>query len=508
YAPTGRPSDLRVRVDQQDIGTAMVFIAEDRQARTTMAVCELTPGCADGRAYKEAKAVASDFSLTAAVGNVQNNTRVNINWLTHLAADHAYTSYIDTNGDGSTTTPTEGMFTPFTIERGNLWLSKQFDVADIISLRPIAPSQLAEDSGLSQSLLEPGIRYGALVAAAQQLAKDESIGEPQWLAEVVDQQRALQGQLYLNHDTKFSLCRLYAAAADVLELNRNSAGSAAPAAAEVAQQALNSRRDTLCTDANKNQTSQIEVSVAEINGWVDRFKQAEEFLTDLNQRLLNFSGDDPKTCGFYTGDDCVNSFVDPAYVKKTVDYYDGLEALYRKVGPGLDIAVENLRDHALDFIRCLNGATCISANFNATAKTYSADRLTLTVKGVLVGLDGEVASKFNAFDVEITGTQTVNYVNGNGESQTLYVAYNAGTNTESKARLRLVYNDAYEKPPLTAVDDGTDNFPAGYTEALGFDLEWPQVEITFNGEQETLDFYLAAKLIGVKDALKPTSLYH
>src|SRR5690606_33863759 len=40
------------------------------------------------------------------------------------------------------------------------------------------------------------------------------------------------------------------------------------------------------------------------------------------------------------------------------------------------------------------------------------------------------------------------------------------------------------------------------------DLEWPQVEITFNGEQETLDFYLAAKLIAVKDALEPTSLYH
>src|SRR5690606_17887125 len=121
-------------------------------------------------------------------------------------------------------------------------------------------------------------RYGALVAAAQQLAKDESISEPQWLAEVVEQQRALQGKLYLNHDTEFSLCRLYAAAADVLELNRNSADSAAPAAAEVAQQALNSRRDSLCIDENKNIRSDIEVSVEAIHGWVDRFKQAEEFL--------------------------------------------------------------------------------------------------------------------------------------------------------------------------------------------------------------------------------------
>src|SRR5690606_6408728 len=128
----------------------------------------------------------------------------------------------------------------------------------------------------------------------------------------------------------------------------------------------------------------------------------EEFLTDLNQRLLNFSGDDPETCRVdYTVATCKPSFVDPAYVKKTVDYYDGLEALYRKVGPGLDIAVENLRDHALNFIRCLNDEACVGGNFNATAKTYTtADGLTLTVKGVLVGLDGEVAGQFNAFDVE------------------------------------------------------------------------------------------------------------
>src|SRR5690606_1471524 len=131
------------------------------------------------------------------------------------------------------------------------------------------------------------------------------------------------------------------------------------------------------------------------------------------------------------------------------------EALYRKVGPGLDIAVERLRDHALNFIRCLNDEACVGGNFDATAKTYTTtDGLTLTVKGVLVGLDGEVAGKFNAFDVEITGTQAVSYVDGNGESQTLSVAYktgsNAGTNTESKVRMRPVHKNAYTQPTCTA----------------------------------------------------------
>src|SRR5690606_36100686 len=134
-------------------------------------------------------------------------------------------------------------------------------------------------------------------------------------------------------------------------------------------------------------------------------------------------------------------------------YYDGLEALYRKVGPGLDIAVERLRDHALNFIRCLNGKSCVSGIYNPNAKTYTTtDGLTLTVKGVLVGLDGEEAGQFYDFDVEIIDIQAVSYVNGNGVNQPLSVDYkpvkHAGTAKESKARLRLVYNTASTKPTL------------------------------------------------------------
>src|SRR5690606_21607318 len=138
-------------------------------------------------AYKQAKVVASDFSLTAAVGNVQNNTRININWLTHLAADHAYTSYIDDddndngNGNGHATTPTEGMITPFTIERGNIWLSRQFGLSDVVSVRPIAPSEMHNDPGLSAVIRQEGILYGLLLAAGQQLALDADQNEVEWL---------------------------------------------------------------------------------------------------------------------------------------------------------------------------------------------------------------------------------------------------------------------------------------------------------------------------------------
>ena len=69
--------------------------------------------------------VAADFKLTAAVGNLQDNMRVN-GWITRLAADWL-TPVIDENGnEGNNPSKTkDGIFTPTTIERSNIWLNKQ-----------------------------------------------------------------------------------------------------------------------------------------------------------------------------------------------------------------------------------------------------------------------------------------------------------------------------------------------------------------------------------------------
>src|SRR5690606_8650044 len=71
----------------------------------------------------------------------------------------------------------------------------------------------------------------------------------------------------------------------------------------------------------------------------------------------------------------------------------------------------------------------------------------------------------------------------------------------------IVYDEQSELPPLTAVDDGLGNLPAGHVQPLGFDVEWPDVEITLPDSQ-ALNLYFATKLIGVRDVLDETSLYH
>ena len=508
----------RADVKSQYIGGAMVFIAQAKDNNTTLRVCEVTDGCGAGWNYRQTKSVATGFRLLGAVGNIQNNTRVNVNWITHLAADHAYTSYIDESGNQGTSpeTPLDGIFTPFTIERGNIWLSRQFGLSDVISVRPIAPSEMHVDQGLSSVLRQEGILYGLLLAGGQKLALDAGQTEAEWLRDVVTQQRQLQGQLYLNHATDFSLLRLYEAALDIAEKHQQLSSQAMPPQLNTVVDYLQNRVTQLAGQA-EGAVSVITVDADEISNWVDRFANAKIFLKDTNERLLNYKGQDPDTCEVWNDDPartCKNSFIDPAYVRKTTDYYDGLSALYKQVGPGFDKAIQNVRDFSLDFIRCLNGAACISTRYNATNKTYTVDGITLTLSNVELGLDGEDDDLFNAFDFLITGTQSVSYTNGAGSPATLSILYKQPKTTDSsgaeviqKARLRVVYDDQYSYPPLTAVDDGAGQLAEDHVQPLGFDIEWPDVEVTLPDSQY-LNLYFAAKLIGVQDVLDNDSLYH
>src|SRR5690554_1042751 len=211
-----------VEVAEEDSPKPILFFANALAADKTTKRCELVNGCANAR-YGENYPLDTEFKLTAAVSSVGDGSRVNINWITHLASDVAYTTYIDETGMaiGSPSTAVPGMYTPFTIERANLLLSKQFDIPDIISYRPISPSQLSQAEGLVQGLREKGIRYGALLAGGQKLAKDENKTDPEWVRSVVKQQRDFKRQLYINHQDqdKFSMCKLYEAAETVLNDN-------------------------------------------------------------------------------------------------------------------------------------------------------------------------------------------------------------------------------------------------------------------------------------------------
>src|SRR5690554_6948227 len=488
-----------VGVAEENSPKPILFIANALAEDKTTKRCELVNGCAKAKAnYGDTYTLNTEFKLRAAVSSVGDGSRVNINWITHLAADIAYTTYIDETGDNreSPNTAAPGMYTPFTIERGNLWLSKQFKISDVISYRPISPSQLNQADGLVEGLREEGIRYGALLAGGQKLASDKNLSDTGWVTSIVEQQRELQGQLYINHQDKFSMCKLYDAAETVLNdnLKRQTGLSAdVSASATNALAELKVERDDACS-ANLGDKTNIKVKVDEIKGWADSFKQAKEFVGDLNSRFLNMRCDDPAKEG--------EGFFDCDYVNVTQDYYNNLELFYKSNKVELTKALHGIRDDITEFIACLND----TVNTSCTATTYVKGDLTYTLVPVESTKDG--VDKYYAFDFRITGTRSI--------SSTLSLTFNeipvdkqTDKITESDYNyIRVVYQgdkSPLKTPAKLAFGDENNNAPSPEEEGvepLGFDINIPSVTIKNTDESfEFKDFnlyFFSAKLLGVK----------
>src|SRR5690554_5231673 len=511
-----------LELNEQESARPVIFIANAQPKELTTQRCELVTGCKDGAAYANGYPLlgsdapeAERFRLNAAVGSVGNNSRVNINWITHLAADIAYTTYVDEEGVLGTppTDPTkdpqkpvDGMFTPYTIERGNIWIKKQFGLGDIISVRPIAPSALNESSELTDGLREQGIRYGALLAAGQQLAKDKGITDVAWVSSVIDQQRDLHGQLYLNaSDTEFSMCKLYGAAESVLasNLERQMTLSAAVRVAAQEQQAKFKKEEDIACSAAPHAQTKVEVDISEIEGWVNSFKQAKLFIEDLNKRILNMRCDKGE-----------EGFFDCGYVAETKQYYDDLEQFYHNNKPELVGALHGIRDDIVGFIACLNDTanSCTEKTYNKGDLTYTKGDLTYTlvpVESTKEKVDG--VDKYYAFDFRISGTKAIG-ANSSVEKDILITFNNTEKEEDDRKDtdynfIRVVYQgDAvpYKTPAKLAFADTNDNPPTDGVEPLGFNINLVSISIENKDFEATypklkdFNLYFTAKLFGVK----------
>src|SRR5690554_5528598 len=510
----------QLSLTEQESARPVVFIANAQPNGETTQRCELVDGCENGTSGtpyandypllgNDAPAEAERFRLNAAVGSVGNNSRVNINWITHLAADIAYTTYVDEEGvsgplptnDPQKQKPVDGMFTPYTIERGNIWIKKQFRLGDIISVRPIAPSALNESSELADGLREQGIRYGALLAAGQQLAKDKGITDVAWVSSVVNQQRDLHGQLFLKAiNTEFSMCKLYGAAESVLASNleqQKTLSAAVQIAAQEQQVKFKKEKEFACS-ADMHAQTDVEVDITEIEGWVDSFKQAKDFIDDLNKRILNMRCDKGR-----------EGFFDCGYVDETKQYYDDLEQFYHDNKPELVGALKEIRDDIVYFIACLNDANDAN-DASCTATTYVKDNLTYTLKPVestKVEVDG--VDKYYAFDFRISGTKAIG--DNSDVEKDILITFNKTEKEEDDRKdtdynfIRVVYQgDAfpYEIPAELAF--ANDNPPTDGVEPLGFNINLVSISIENKDFKATypklkdFNLYFTAKLFGVK----------
>ena len=506
-----------VEIDSDYVGKAMTLIALPKDSSETTVRCQVVSGCASDWAYLAEKALPDDAELRASVGAAEDNMRINVNWLTHLASAFAYTSYIDTSGSEgeSPSTARTGIYSPFTIERANLWIGSMFDVSDIISVTALEPAKLNEDSGLDSAQEVEAAFYGALASASQSLAKEAGVTESDWVYGLVSELLQRQGQLYQKGGSDYSLDAIYAAAYDILKNNRDylkSRSYKVPSSVDTALDRIANLRAGLVD----GQLTNVTVTSETVEKWLDRINYAKTFVEDLNERLVNYKGDDPDTCASGTDQsatDCVHSFIDPAYVAKTVEYYDALNVVYKGAAPALNQAMHELRDASLALITCINSG-CTDGRYNAAQQSMTLSGITLTVAGTEEDSVKTDDGKFYAFDIAISsGILSTTYNDGAGTVQSVSIEFaplvtqnDYGEDVENSPFMRIVYADPYSRIPLTYVADSqTDTLPvcSGCVEPLGFNFFWPYVSVpvTVSGTTQTFDLYVDVSLIGVRDDL-------
>lgn len=224
-------------IEERDVGpyvltvTAPEFDAGTEFDKAAKMSCQLVPKCVvDGKDvnFGEYYSVEPKRQWSAAVESVSNGQFIVINPITEMARALGYTTYINdgTNISGDLESdlaeankPAANYYSNHGILKGNTQTASLVGLSDVLSIEPANLSLLHTLNTSSSSNIKASIRYGALLAAWQQLELEHNnsllAGDPTFQQMVIKEYLANQGQLYQSLDSdpdKFTLKKWYQAA--------------------------------------------------------------------------------------------------------------------------------------------------------------------------------------------------------------------------------------------------------------------------------------------------------
>lgn len=171
-------------------------------------VCQVVAGCTvsgESVAFGNEFSLSSNLQWSAAIESISVGQFVVVNPITEMARVYGYSTYINDSSDSGEITKDKDLATPsyysnYGIAKGNSQTANLLGLDDIISTEPVNLFYLHEISEQASTTLEDSIRYGALLAAWQQLELEHDgallEGEFSFQAEVISQYIGKVGQLY------------------------------------------------------------------------------------------------------------------------------------------------------------------------------------------------------------------------------------------------------------------------------------------------------------------------
>lgn len=192
------PYVISVRAPEFEVGS------ESEQAAKMS--CQLAAGCeVNGKkvAFGEYYALEANRQWSAAVEFISNGQFIVVNPITEMAKALGYTMYINDGVDADlnkTSTPAPNYYSNYGITKGNSQTAAVFGLGDILSKEPANLARLHELNINGSTSIEESIRYGALVAAWQQLELEYNnnalAGDDSFQEVLISQYLNNQGQLY------------------------------------------------------------------------------------------------------------------------------------------------------------------------------------------------------------------------------------------------------------------------------------------------------------------------
>ncbi|MBL4881472.1 MAG: hypothetical protein JKX82_09125 [Oleispira sp.] len=335
--------------------------------------CQVVSGClVDGNviAFGSTYPMPANFQWKAAIEFISDGQFVVINPITEMATVLGLATYVNSSSDTEVSVGTiaaRGYYSSYGISKSNSQTADLLGLTDVISIEPINLFALHNISVNNSTTLQDSIRYGALVAAWQELELNynNSIADQafNFQAEVVFEFINNQGQLYQAEpldDQTLSMKAWYSAAVTNLIAARDYHASLARSVPNEVnlviarfQQEIAGFQNGVLTSAQPRIGEQL---VADYTDAVAKSKAMVNYMSDLR-----------------------NNFADEEY-RSSVQASSTLATdEVRRLAPKFDILMQQLLSIHEYYLSCTHQVCNVGSPWHIAGNTYDAGNKKLTI---------------------------------------------------------------------------------------------------------------------------------
>lgn len=337
------------------------------------ASCQVALGCSvNGKEvlFGEYYAIEPNRQWSAAIEFVENGQFIVVNPITEMAKAYGYTEYINNRTDTSTTEGTSSApnyYSNYNIVKGNSQTASLLGLSDVLSIEPANLALLYTLNVDTSNNIEESIRYGALIAAWQQLELEYNnsllSGDLTFQQAVIKEYLANKGQLYQSFDSdpdKFTLKKWYQTALDnLIEVQKyhRSLNRALPSEIDrVKARFVNEISIQKNGESTTAKPSIPDYYIEDYSDAVMKTKAMVNYITNLQ-----------------------DNFANQEYREGIEKFSDLVIAETRRLSPQLDIIFEKLLSVQEYYLSCVHGTCDDQSIWHGNTNIYTESTKTLII---------------------------------------------------------------------------------------------------------------------------------